>query len=245
MKPIILFLLLLTVTAGANADVAERADSAYFMGNYKKAKSLYEEALLTTKHPDIYYNLGNAEFRLGNLPAALLAYHRTLKYNPAHEKAAHNIKVCEERQHIAFERPEEMFFFTFYREFKQGSSANVWTVWTIVFFAFSLLCMAVCICSKIVWLRRLSFFAAIIFIVCFGLTTQFALEAKNRLETPHAAIVMKAAEVKPSPFASAKTEMELIPGTKVELLSTDGDWANVELPDATEGWVMKSLLETI
>lgn len=60
--------------------IIQQADSAYMSDNYTEAATLYQQALnnLGTSS-DLYYNLGNALFRMGKPGQAIVAYERALR----------------------------------------------------------------------------------------------------------------------------------------------------------------------
>ena len=98
----ILFILLTTLFAEANIQYAE--------GNYAEAAATYEQILedipstgaanlqhsdLPTDYAVIYYNLGNAYFKQGELAQSILAYERALRLKPSMKDAKHNLLFAQ------------------------------------------------------------------------------------------------------------------------------------------------------
>ncbi len=82
----------------ASAAVSEKssgfqdANTSYRTGDYAKAASLYED--LIRKEPSVavyYYDLGNADVRLGKLSAAILNYEKSLILDPRNEDVRRNL----------------------------------------------------------------------------------------------------------------------------------------------------------
>ena len=88
-----LFILFTTLFADANAQYAE--------GNYAEAAIQYEQILaelpstsvadLPSDYAVVYYNLGNAYFKQGELAQSILAYERALRLQPSFKDAKHNL----------------------------------------------------------------------------------------------------------------------------------------------------------
>ena len=64
-----------------------RANQAYTDGNYAEAAADYSAIIdaapvITRAYAPVYYNLGNAHFKQGELSQAILAYERCLRLKP-------------------------------------------------------------------------------------------------------------------------------------------------------------------
>ncbi len=245
MKRLAIFFLFCVFSLGATASVKQAADSAYLSADYKMAQKLYGEVLREGVNADVYYNLGNAEYRLGNLPRAILNYRRALSIEPAYEAAKKNIELCEAKLRIATERPDEMFFFTFYRDFKQGQSCNTWTAWSLCFLALALLFAAIYVCARRVSLRKVAFTLALIGFVCFLLTSVYAWQAKQRYQNERSCVVMSTARLQQSPTEDSAEQGELQPGTTLRILSEEAGWYCVLLPGGQEVWIKQTDVEVL
>ena len=110
MKKIIYFILLLAfplilvaqenatdinVSVPANKSVG---DSAYVNGNYADAISVYEHLLKNAgESAELHYNLGNAYYKAGNVPKAILAYERASLLNPGDEDIVFNLQLARSK----------------------------------------------------------------------------------------------------------------------------------------------------
>ncbi len=100
MKPVrtagLVFGLLLGVAcapAAADAGQFQKANELYDKGDFKAAAQAYEE--IDPKTAAVYYNLGNANFRLGKKATALLSYERALRVVPRDKDAQWNLEVLK------------------------------------------------------------------------------------------------------------------------------------------------------
>lgn len=73
----------------------DRANRFYQDGAFQEALSDYESiAAAGFESPDLYYNLGNAYFKVGNLGRSILSYERTLKRKPGDSDASANLALA-------------------------------------------------------------------------------------------------------------------------------------------------------
>ena len=80
------------------SSLVEQADSAYVQEKYKLAVELYQQAIQQDGvSSNLYYNLGNAYYRTGNVAQSILAYERALRLNPANEDARSNLEFVNSR----------------------------------------------------------------------------------------------------------------------------------------------------
>ena len=60
----------------------DAANAAYADGRYEEAAAGYEALLAEGENATLYYNLGNARFKQGELAQAILNYERALRLKP-------------------------------------------------------------------------------------------------------------------------------------------------------------------
>ena len=262
MKLFILSLLLLLSTsftfaadAGKPAYDKTAADKAYQAKNYVQAASLYEACVKQAAAPGnasaneraaLYYNLGNAYYRLKDYAHAVLNYRRALHLNPADADAAFNLQLTEAKLTDRFDAPSEMFFISWAKDFIYSQSAATWGNWSLLFLLLALVGGLVGFMPWALWLKRSVWTAAYLLLACFLLCKLFAKMQTARLQNTKQAVIMQATPAQSSPTATAKTLRQLHEGTTVEVRETcPGGWLQVALPDGSEGYVSESHCEAL
>ena len=70
------------------------ANDLFINKKYKKSIELYEKIIDSgKKNSTVFYNLGNAYYRLGNIGHALWAYKHANKFSPRDKDIIHNLKI--------------------------------------------------------------------------------------------------------------------------------------------------------
>ena len=88
------------------------AATAYAKGDYQQAAACYTELLKAGESAELYYNLGNCEYRLGNITQSIIAYERALRLNPGDSDVRYNLQFLRGKTIAKVVPVDEMFFVT-------------------------------------------------------------------------------------------------------------------------------------
>lgn len=232
-------------------DAPNSASEAYRKGNFKKSIQLYDSLRTTNlaQHNEsatLYYNLGNAYFRDNQIAQAILNYERALLLKPGDSDIRHNLRFARLRIEDRFENADNFFLSNWFRGLQNIFSANAWARTAIVLFIVFLICVALFLFVRAIWLRKTAFYIGITVLFFVLVANVFAFNQKNARIHHQSAIVMAAAATGySSPDANSKEIFELHAGTKVKLKKSDGNWFEIELPDGNVGWMKKEKMEII
>ena len=220
----------------------KKANALYDEGNFAQAATLYR-SLASEGNPDVFYNLGNAHYRLGEPGLAALNYERTLLLNPNHREAQANLRLV--RLKNAAIAPEPGQIAQWIESFRLDTVLLITTTsaWVLIF---SALFLALNLQRKRPspgWAALAAFSAVVL--TC-GIFHSAALlrgtyDAANAIITygPGPAIA------RTEPTESAATAAALPPGSKVKLLSQRGSWAYMQLPNNERAWLLTETLSPI
>ena len=98
----LLILALMLACIPSYASVAE-GDAAYAAGNFAEALKQYENALVPRRaSAELYYNIGNSYFKLGETGRAVAYYTKAFKLSPRNADIRHNLEFALARtgQHL-------------------------------------------------------------------------------------------------------------------------------------------------
>ncbi|MFH1132268.1 MAG: tetratricopeptide repeat protein, partial [Pseudomonadota bacterium] len=97
---IVFLVLFLTAKTGKTEtidDAYQKALKSYYSGMYQKAIDEFERIVaLPVHHEDLFYTLGCAYFRLGELGPAIYNFERALAFDRSSEDARFNLKIARE-----------------------------------------------------------------------------------------------------------------------------------------------------
>ena len=241
-------LMLSSLSSAAQSVTKVQADEAYNNEEYEEAIEMYGKLLASgggSAH--LYYNLGNAYFRLDSMACAILCYERALRLQPSDDDIRFNLQLACSKTEDKIVPEREMFFVTWYRSLVTLVSVDAWAYVALGALAVAVVLLLVYFFSYAERLRRFAFFGSLILLVVFLLGNLFAFQQKRMLHSHDAAIVMQpVVAVKNIPSDDGTDEFTLHAGTKVNITDdTMTDWKQIHLPDGREGWVKTAVIENI
>ena len=242
---VLLLLLLLPLTA--TAVTKAEADSAYAQGRYQQAIHDYESLLKQGVSTALYYNLGNAYYRMDDMPRAVLNYERALLLSPGDPDVRFNLQMARSKTIDKITPESEMFFVTWYHVLVNFTSVDGWARIALCALAVAIVLALLYLFASPVWMRKLGFFGALFMLLLFVVANLFAYVQKESFVRRSGAIIMAPAVTVKSTPASQGTDLFILhEGTRVEI--TDGtmrQWKRIRLADGKEGWIETSQMEII
>ena len=249
-----LLLLLFPFAAGA-ADNTPASDSLWNAGVQHYASGNWDEAVLCwngildagLESEQLYYNLGNAYFKDGDLPNAILNYERALKRNPSYSDARFNLEFANSMIQDNIEAVPDFFLSVWFSSLASAMSSNSWTAAALVALALCLAMAVMFFAGESGGVRKTGFICAIVALIISVACFCFAAGQRAAyFDTDEAIVMSPVSVVKSAPSAdSAKDLFVLHEGTKLKVLETVGQWRNIELSDGRQGWMQSSDLELI
>jgi len=223
---------------GAN-DWFEQANAAYNMGNYDSARIVYEKILATeVESVPLYLNLGNTYYKMHEYPMAIYYYEKALKLDPSNEDVQTNLAIANHAIVDKIEPVPQSFIVRGWRNARASLSGDQWAWCSIVFFALLLVSVFLFLRSRKTGMRKLGFFAGIVFLLVFTLSVVFAAQLKHASETQDQAIIMApTVTVKSSPNEASVDLFVLHEGSKVTVLETSNGWNKVKIANGSVGWL--------
>lgn len=248
---IIVFLFVLTsaliMPINASAITKENADSAYARQQYQQAIIDYEELLKKGVNADLYFNLGNAYYRIGSITKAVLNYERAYMLSPGDADIRFNLQLARSKTIDKITPESEMFFVTWYRALVNLQSVDGWAKTALWSLAIAIILALIYIFSSRISLRKLGFYGSSLVILLFIFVNIFAYQQRQVLQNRTGAIVMSSSvPVKSTPAHNGTDLFVLHEGTRIDI--TDGsmkDWKKVRLADGREGWIEYAAIEII
>lgn len=220
------------------------ANAAYAEGRYEDAATIYQSLLDEQPDATLYYNLGNARFKQGELAQAILNYERALRLRPNYKDAQYNLAFAQSK--ITDNIAEQDFFLSAWaRAVRNSLNERIWFVLSISLFILALTGLLVFLLGREPWLRKTTFhiaWIALLFSLIAGLNGA-SLHKRDTLRN-EAIITQGVVNAKSSPDRSGTDLFTVHEGTKVTIRETLGEWSNVSVGQNV-GWIRTNCLERI
>ncbi len=204
-----------------------KANKLYEEGKFEAARAHYEQIVSSGDYSaDLFYNLGNTNFRLGDVGKAALNFRRAIELEPHHAEAKANLEFVRDAAHAKIVAPP-----TFAKFFPVLSESR-WTMVVSVFGWASLFFFVSLIFAR----RRASlwFGAGCSVLLCVYALAGLWLQRSRR---DLGVVVASETEARLAPTATARLAERLPAASEIQMLATRGQWTFCELPNGTRAWV--------
>jgi tetratricopeptide (TPR) repeat protein len=225
----------------------QTANNAYNEGLYDSALNVYH--LIEKEQIEsagLFYNIGNAYFKNGDIASAILYYEKAKKLDPNNEDIQYNLNVANSMIVDKIEKVPQLFFENWWNYFYNMFNADTWTLLSLASWFVLVFLVGIFILTKKRGLRKMAFYLGLLFlftsVATFGLASQKYYFGKEHKE---AIIFTPTVTVKSSPTTNAVDLFVVHEGTKIQVLDHVQDWIKIRIADGSVGWLPMSTVKEI
>ena len=241
-----LLIFLMVISCSYSMDIHKlfnEANDLFISKKYKKSIELYEKIIDSgQENSTVFYNLGNAYYRSGDIGHAIWAYKHANKFSPRDKDIIHNLKIAEAKKIDRINSPPLFILHDFYRKIKSSMTMfELILVGGILFFIFSLLWIKQIFSGKKNVLSKSIFQILLTFIIIVhAVILDMAFERKR---ISNEAIIVEKSDAQSGPFlGDNKVLFQINEGSVVEVLEEKNNWSEIILIDGKKGWVLSNAL---
>lgn len=231
--------------------ISGQAIASYNSGDFRKVielleKERKEQLTKGVESAELYYNLGNAYFRVNDLAHARLNYERALLLDPGDRDTRHNIEYLSTKLEDKILIADTFFLSIWFNAIQNLFNSNTWSTISVIAFILFMACLTIFFFSKLIMMKKAAFYTGIVLIIVVIFANVFSFRQKKRIEYRNTAIIMAgSASMVSSPDINSKVLTVLHSGTKVTITKEDRSWLEIEIDNGTIGWIQKENLEVI
>ncbi len=249
MKKLVMFLALFVSIYGfaQNETLFGQGKEFYKNGKYQQAIESWKEILDNGQvSAALYFNLGNAEYKLNRIGPSIYYYEKALQLSPNDPDIKNNLAFAENARIDAIEPLPQSVFNKWYHNVADVFTFNGWAVLAVVFcFLFAGLFLWYYF-SHVERKKRLLFASFLLAGLLFIIAITIAFVTYNDYVHKQPAIIFASEiEVKSEPSLGSSSAFVLHEGTKVQIIAQDGNWYRILLADGKDGWVPASDLKQL
>ena len=215
------------------ASAFESANNLYYAGKFSEAATAYENILHSgQKSVALYYNLGNAYFKSGQIGKAITAYREAEKLNPRDPDIRANLQIARNQIRgptLAPGRGQRLLGKLTLNEWTLLAAASLWLCFLILALrewrptlkrplrlylsAAALATVLLCACVAISWLENRS--------------------------TRTAVVIAHDATIRHGPLDESATSFTVHDGAELRVLDQNNEWLQVSSDPSRIGWVRR------
>ena len=221
---------------GASASATfDNANKAYEQRRFAEAAQLYEEVLSSGTHTaSVYFNLGNARYKAGEMGLAIAAYRKAQQLDPRDSDLLANLQFV--RGQVS-EQPSVPLW----RRALRYLTPNEWTALSAVLFwaMFGILAW-----NQFQPARKFRGAAVALGLITLLCVTATAAAVRDALVLRHG-VALNQIPVRFGPLLEAQVAFQLPDGAEIIIVDAKADWLLIRDAAERRGWVRRGDIEPV
>ena len=246
---LLLAIALATASLAAAQDPVQAAAAgsrAYERGDFREAAKDYELALRYGAHSGaLYYDLGNAYFKLGKLGEAILAYERARKELGDDPDLRYNLDYASSLIVDKIQAPEENVYFKGLSYLHNLLSNDQTAFAFLACYGLASLLGLAAILGPFGWRRRFAYCAAGLLVLTLLVGSSLAAKMYTERAFEHGIILAEKVYARSGPGENNTSIFEIHEGLKVQVHNRRSGWVQISLPNGFNGWVPEDSIGVI
>ncbi|NER10126.1 Tetratricopeptide repeat-containing protein [Muriicola jejuensis] len=244
---LLLWLFVASFCYSQNEVLFEEATKAYNEGDYELAIENYQHILESGSHsPSLYFNLGNAHYKLKEIAPSIYYYEKALLLDPNDTEIRDNLNYARQMTIDEIEPIPQSAMTRITSRVMNIMTYDQWAYTSIVLMILFVLLYIAFYFFRFADKKRLAFIGSM---VCLFLTvmsvTLAVLQYQEYRDTRPAIIFARETAVKEEPNNRSTTLFTLHEGSKVFVEETLEDWKKIRLSDGKNGWIPASDMKAL
>ncbi len=243
MRTSILLFLMLSFMGFARAQKAqtlfEHANEKYNLGQFEESIQLYDSLLKGhLESHDLYFNLGNAYFKLNDYTSAIYYFEKAKKLDPGNEDCSYNLELVNSKIADNIEALPEIALKKWWQNLLFFFNEKEWMLVNVITFSFFLASLALFFLIQSATFRQW-FMGVVVTLMVISILSGFVgyRSFKNKNTHDTAIIFTPTVNIKSAPDEKSNTIFILHKGSKVKLLEQNSNWQKVKISDGNVGWI--------
>ncbi|AFH49756.1 Hypothetical protein IALB_2051 [Ignavibacterium album JCM 16511] len=222
-------------------ELMKKANQFYVNGQFEEAIKIYESiAQQGYEGTSLFYNLGNAYYRIGKIGYAILNYEKAIKLSPDDEDVKHNLQLAQMNVKDKIEALPSFFLFRIWESILSSLSADGWTMMSYALFLLFLFALGFYFFAKNIAQQKAAFYSFVVLLIFFLVSASLLIVKLNQESKLKYGIVLNTSlTAKTSPDPQGKDAFVIHEGLKVKVEDKVDRWIKIRLEDGQIGWVEK------
>jgi len=247
-RAFVVFVLFLSMASFAqNGPLFEQGKELYKAEKYIEAVNSWMKILENNQHSaSVYYNLGNAHYKLSNIGPSIYYYEKALLLAPNDSDIKNNLAFAENARVDAIEPLPKTIFYKWYHTVSDLLTFDGWAIGVVAFSMCFVLLFLLYYFSYSEGKKRLFFGSALMTILLLGMALSMSFSTyDDAIKDQPAIIFSESIEVRDAPSLGSGSSFTIHEGTKVQIIARDTDWVRIEIANGKDGWIPVSDLKEL
>ena len=233
---------------------AQKNDVLFDQGNKQYAAENFQQAIDSWKliektgnvSANMYYNLGNAYYKLNKIGPSIYYYEKALQLAPNDKDIKNNLGFAQNARVDAIEALPKNFIAKTYERLYSIATFDTWAKVSVVLSIISVLAFLLYYFVSQSGKKRLFLLTSVAGLLLLFVSLAMAYSTYNNLNKVQPAIIFEErVDVKNEAKLGSETNFVLHEGSKVTILETRENWVRIIIANGKEGWLPSETLKTL
>lgn len=222
-----------------NNSLFEKGNKAYNEGSYEEAIKHYNNILDKGEHSaELYFNLGNANYKLNKIAPSIYFYEKALLLKPNDKDIINNLSYAQNMTLDAITKLPETGLSKLYNKITAKFSFDHWAYLSIALMTIFVIGYILYYFLSYATQKRIAFITSFVSIFLAIISIAIAYFEYIKFMADQPAIVFDSEVIiKSEPNNRSEETFRLHEGAKVNIEETLNDWQKVKIADGKTGWL--------
>lgn len=255
MKNLAIIFVFICCSIGTHAsEIVAHYDSIYSLGNQAFQEAQFEEALSFynsilesgLESADLYFNVANTHFKMGQNTLAILHFERAIQLNPNGENIQYNLGLATDLIVDKIERINTPFYITWWQTLINALPIDTFAWLSIIFTSLGMGSLLWFLKTQKSTVKRFMFYLFMVFLVGAATSYLFAnSQYWEHFQKKEAIVFATRTNIYSAPNTTSTVLFIVHDGLKVKVLNEQQQWLNIVLPDGSIGWIPEEAVVVI
>jgi len=227
-------------------ELFHQANQHYKNEEYAKAISIYQQIINSNvKDGVVFYNLGNAYLKNGQIGKAILSYERAKRLLPRDKDVKANLEYANLLT-IDKLTPKKKLLFSWISKAHLPLNINEQTLIIFIIYLLITILIILYIFIERKTIRKLFVILGMVLVISFFiLLISLCIKIHSVAQANESIVIVSKVAVKSGPEDGLETLFFIHEGTKVKIEETRGNWYQIKLLDGKIGWIKSETVARI
>ncbi|GAB4135466.1 MAG: tetratricopeptide repeat protein [Ignavibacteriales bacterium] len=228
-------------------ELFNRANRRYQSKEYDKAIELYNHIYSKGYvSAELFYNMGNAYFRLNKLGYAILFYEKANKISLNDEDIQFNLKFAKAKTVDKLDEVPTIFLTLWWNSIISIFTYSGWAIVIIITWILFLISLGLYFLSRKLLYKKYGFyFSSILFALLLFFAVIFYSSYSQETNTNYGILTDEMTIVKQAPDSQSSDAFIIHQGIKFSFEDRVNNWTKIKLTDGKVGWIENSTFQKI
>ena len=233
---------------------AQKNNVLFEQGNKQFAADNFQQAIDSWKliektgneSAELYYNLGNAYYKLNKVAPSIYYFEKALQLAPNNPDIKNNLRFAQNARVDAIETLPKNFIARTYEHLYSIATFETWAKVAVTFSIISVLGFLFYYFVNQSRMKRFFLLVSATGILLLFISITMAFTTYNNVNKDNPAIIFEeSVDVKDKASLGSETNFVLHEGTKIQVLESDELWDFIRIANGKEGWIPSETLKRL